>query len=416
MHDLVIRNGRCFINGEFVECSIGVDGNRITHVAREVEKGEIEIDAGGNIVTPGCFNAHTHAAMTLLRGYAEGLPLREWLEKVWEIEAKLDEEAVYWGTMLACVEMLKSGVTAFADMYIHMDAVAEAVGESGMRAVLGYGMADRGDEGRAKKELEIGLDFAEKWNGSFEGRITTMLAPHAPYTCSPEFLKSVNDASRKQGLLKHIHISETLWEVKEVRKKYGKRPVELLDSLGFLDSKTILAHAVWLSEAEMKILAERSVSVAHCPTSNLKLSSGIAKVSELLDLGVNVSVGTDGAASNNMLSVLSDARVGALLQNLRGKNLNPELWLKMATENGYRAYNLNGGKIEEGYLADLVVFSKTCRNTPMHNPAAMLFVENQAVHVVIDGVLVMEDGILVNLEEEKVIEKAEETARKLVES
>ncbi len=148
----------------------------------------------------------------------------------------------------------------------------------------------------------------------------------------------------------------------------------------------------------------------------MKLSSGIAKVSELLDLGVNVSVGTDGAASNNMLSVLSDARVGALLQNLRGKNLNPELWLKMATENGYRAYNLNGGKIEEGYLADLVVFSKTCRNTPMHNPAAMLFVENQAVHVVIDGVLVMEDGILVNLEEEKVIEKAEETARKLVES
>ncbi len=262
MHDLVIRNGRCFINGEFVECSIGVDGNRITHVAREVEKGEIEIDAGGNIVTPGCFNAHTHAAMTLLRGYAEGLPLREWLEKVWEIEAKLDEEAVYWGTMLACVEMLKSGVTAFADMYIHMDAVAEAVGESGMRAVLGYGMADRGDEGRAKKELEIGLDFAEKWNGSFEGRITTMLAPHAPYTCSPEFLKSVNDASRKQGLLKHIHISETLWEVKEVRKKYGKRPVELLDSLGFLDSKTILAHAVWLSEAEMKILAE-GVLVLH---------------------------------------------------------------------------------------------------------------------------------------------------------
>ncbi|KUJ92571.1 MAG: 5-methylthioadenosine/S-adenosylhomocysteine deaminase 2 [Archaeoglobus fulgidus] len=414
MHDLVIRNGLCFINGEFVECSVGVDGNRITHVAKEVERGEIEIDAAGCLVMPGCFNAHTHAAMTLLRGYAEGLPLREWLEKVWEVEARLDEDAVYWGTMLACVEMLKSGVTAFADMYIHMDAVAEAVGESGMRAVLGYGMADRGDEERARKELEIGLEFAEKWNGGFEGRVTTMLAPHAPYTCSPEFLKVVSDASKDKGFLKHIHVSETLWEVKEVRERYGKRPVEFLDSIGFLDSSTVLAHAVWLSEAEMKILAERGVSVAHCPTSNLKLSSGIAKVSELLEMGVNVGIGTDGAASNNMLSVLSDARVGALLQNLRGRSLKPGHWLEMATEGGYRAYNLKGGRIEEGYLADIVVFSKTCRNAPMHDPAAMLYVENQALHAVVDGVLVMEDGILVNVEEEKVIEKAEETALELV--
>jgi len=195
MHDIVIRNGLCFVNGKFTECSIGVDGNRITHVAKEVEKGEIEINASGCIVMPGCFNAHTHAAMTLMRGYAEGLPLREWLGKIWELEARLDDEAVYWGTMLACVEMLKSGVTAFSDMYIHMDAVAEAVGEAGMRAVLGYGMADRGDEERAKKELEAGVDFAEKWNGSFEGRIKTMLTPHAPYTCSPEFLKRVGEVA-----------------------------------------------------------------------------------------------------------------------------------------------------------------------------------------------------------------------------
>lgn len=415
MHDIVIRDGLCFIEGKFIECSIGVDGSKITHVAKEVEGGEIEIDAYGCIVMPGCFNAHTHAAMTLMRGYAEGLPLREWLEKIWELEARLDDEAVYWGTMLACVEMLKSGVTAFSDMYIHMHAVAEAVGEAGMRAVLGYGMADRGDEERAKKELEIGVDFAEKWNGSFEGRITTMLTPHAPYTCSSEFLEKVGEISREKGLLKHIHLSETLWEIKEIKEKFGKRPAELLDSLNFLDSNTVLAHAVWLSDKEMKILAERGVSVAHCPTSNLKLSSGIAKVAELIEMGVNVSIGTDGAASNNMLSVLSDARIGALLQNLRGKSLNPVQWLKMATENGYKAYKLNGGKIAEGYLADIAVFGKTCRNSPMHNPAAMLFVENQAIHVLVDGVLVMEDGILVNVEEDKVIEKAENAAQKLLE-
>lgn len=415
MHDIVIRDGLCFIEGKFIECSIGVDGNKITHVAKEVEGGEIEIDAYGCIVMPGCFNVHTHAAMTLMRGYAEGLPLREWLEKIWELEARLDDEAVYWGTMLACVEMLKSGVTAFSDMYIHMHAVAEAVGETGMRAVLGYGMADRGDEERAKKELEIGVDFAEKWNGSFEGRITTMLTPHAPYTCSPEFLRKVAEISREKDLLKHIHLSETLWEVKETKKKFGKRPVEFLDSLSFLDSNTVLAHAVWLSDKEMKILAERGASVAHCPTSNLKLSSGIAKVAELIEIGINVSIGTDGAASNNMLSVLSDARIGALLQNLRGKSLNPVQWLKMATENGYKAYKLNGGRIAEGYLADIAVFGKTCRNSPMHNPAAMLFVENQAIHVLVDGVLVMEDGILVNVEEDKVIEKAENAAQKLLE-
>lgn len=416
MHDIVIREGLCFVEGKFIECSIGVDGNKITHVAKEVERGEIEVDASDCIVMPGCFNAHTHAAMTLMRGYAEGLPLKEWLRKIWELEARLDDEAVYWGTMLACVEMLKSGVTAFSDMYIHMHAVAEAVGEVGMRAVLGYGMADRGDEEKAKKELEIGIDFAEKWNGSFEGRITTMLTPHAPYTCSSEFLKKVAEIAREKGLLKHIHLSETLWEVKEIKEKFGRRPVELLDSLNFLDSNTVLAHAVWLSNREMKILAERGVSVAHCPTSNLKLSSGIAKVAELSEMGVNVSIGTDGAASNNMLSVLSDARLGALLQNLRGKTLSPVQWLKMATENGYKAYKLNGGKISEGYLADLAIFSKTCRNTPLHNPASMLFVENQAIHVIVDGVLVMEDGILVNIEEEKVIEKAEEAARKLLET
>uniref|UniRef100_A0A7C3MCM3 5-methylthioadenosine/S-adenosylhomocysteine deaminase n=1 Tax=Archaeoglobus fulgidus TaxID=2234 RepID=A0A7C3MCM3_ARCFL len=414
MHDIVIRNGLCFVNGKFTECSIGVDGNRITHVAKEVEKGEIEINASGCIVMPGCFNAHTHAAMTLMRGYAEGLPLREWLGKIWELEARLDDEAVYWGTMLACVEMLKSGVTAFSDMYIHMDAVAEAVGEAGMRAVLGYGMADRGDEERAKKELEAGVDFAEKWNGSFEGRIKTMLTPHAPYTCSPEFLKRVGEVAGEKGLLKHIHVSETLWEVREIKKRFGKRPVELLDSISFLDSNTVLAHAVWLSDREIEILAEKNVSVAHCPTSNLKLSSGIAKVPELFEMGVNVSIGTDGAASNNMLSVLSDARTGALLQNLRGKSLSPVHWLRMSTENGYRAYKINGGKIAEGHLADIAVFRKTCRNSPMHNPAAMLFVENKAIHVLVDGVLVMEDGILVNVEEEKVIEKAEEAARKLL--
>jgi len=265
----------------------------------------------------------------------------------------------------------------------------------------------------AEKELRIAKKVISDWEGAFDGRITTMLTPHAPYTCSKDFLERINDFAREKGLVKHIHLAETLWEVREIRKRYGKRPAEFLESIGFLDSKTVLAHAVWLSESEVEILSKRKVSVAHCPASNLKLSSGIAKIAEMTKAGINVAIGTDGAASNNMLNVLSDARIGALLQNLRGKSLKPEEWLKMSTENGYRAYGLKGGKIEEGLLADVVIFEKTFRNAPLHNCAAMLFVDNSASHVIVDGKIVLEEGMLVNVDEAKVVERVERVAKKL---
>jgi len=414
MYDLAIKNGLCFIDREFVECNIGINGNKIAYVGKSDIRGEIEINAANMFVLPGLFNAHTHAAMTLFRGYAEGLPLRQWLEKVWEVEAKLNEDAVYWGSMLACLEMLKSGVTAFADMYIHMDGVAEAVGETGIRAIIGYGMADRGNVERAEKELEIALEVISKWNGSFGGRLRCMLTPHAPYTCSPEFLRRIAEIGREKNLVKHIHLSETLWEVREIKKQFGVRPAELLDSLGFLDDKTVVAHAVWLSDEEISVLAKKGVSVAHCPTSNLKLSSGVARVTEMIESGINLSIGTDGAASNNMLCVMSEVRTAALLQSLRRKVVRTSDWLRAATENGYRAYGFKGGRISTGMLADVTIFQKNFRHYPLHDPASLIFVENcEAYHVIVNGELIVEEGIVLPLDEEKVLKKVENVKERL---
>jgi 5-methylthioadenosine/S-adenosylhomocysteine deaminase len=405
------------VDGEFIECDIGIKGGRISRVSKNMENGEVEIDASNCFVFPGFFNSHTHAAMTLFRGLAEGLPLRNWLERIWEAEAKLDPEDVYWGAMLACLEMLKTGTTCFADMYIHMDEVAKAVGESGIRAVLGYGMADRGSEERAKSELDIGLKFAKEWNGGFEGRIRCMLTPHAPYTCSPEFLRIVAQQSQKYNLIKHIHVAETAWEVEEIQKMYGKKPVQLLDSIGFLDGRTVIAHGVWLGEEEIDILSKRRVSVVHCPTSNLKLSSGIAYIPEMLEKDVNVCIGTDGAASNNMLNMFSEIRLAALLQLLRGRTVNGRELIKMASERGYVAYGIEGGKLEKGYLADIVITEKTLRHHPLYSPVdSILYASTgcEVRHVLVNGEIVVEDGILLTFDEDQVIRKVESRIEKFL--
>ncbi|WP_202319717.1 amidohydrolase [Archaeoglobus neptunius] len=417
MYDIAVKNGLCFINGKFIECSVGINGNRISYVGKEDIRGDIEIDASKMFIFPGFFNTHTHAAMTLLRGYAEGLPLRDWLEKVWEIEGRMRERDVYWGSVLACVEMLKSGITAFADMYIYMDGVVQAVGESGMRAVIGYGMADRGDEKRGEEELKIGVELIKKYDGSFGGRVRCMLTPHAPYTCSPEFLEKVAEIGRDLNVIKHIHLSETLWEVKEIKKKYGMRPAELLHSIGFLDDKTLVAHAVWLTDSEMELLATTGTSVAHCPSSNMKLSSGIARVYEMLKMGINVSLASDGAASNNMLNLLQEIRLAALLQNLRKRVLPPSTWLKVATENGYRAYNLFGGVLKKGALADIVTIDRSLRHHPVHDPASsILFASTgcEVSNVIVDGELVVEDSSVLSMDESKVLKKVEKVAERLV--
>jgi len=415
MFDLVIENGICFISGNFVESNIGITNNKIAYVGRESIKGREKINARGCLVLPGFFNAHTHSAMTILRGYAEGLPLDKWLDKVWKIEAMLDERSIYIASMLACIEMLKNGITCFSDMYIHMDSVARAVEETGIRAVLGYGMADRGSEERMEKELKIALDFIK--NCENKERIKPMLTPHAIYTCSPEFLSRINDLANEMGLIKHIHASETLWEVKESKKKFGKTPIKLLDDIKFLDQRTVLAHCVWLSGDEINLIANRRTSVAHCPSSNLKLSSGIAKIAEMTENGVNVAIGTDGAASNNMLNIFSEIRLSALLQQLRKKFLNPVKYLEMATKNGYRAYGIDGGEIEKGKIADIIVVEPKIHQMPIYNYANSLVFSSTGCEVrdvIVNGKIVVEDRTPINVDDEKVVDQISKLKEKIL--
>ncbi|MET1124241.1 MAG: amidohydrolase [Archaeoglobaceae archaeon] len=410
MYDLAILGGLCWVKGRFVECNVAVNGNRISYVGKEEVSADLKINASGCFVLPALFNAHTHAAMVLLRGVAEGLPLLEWLSVVQRIEGKMRGEDVYWGSLLACVEMARSGVAGFADMYIHMDAVAKAVGDAGLRAALGYGMADRGDAERALQELSEGLRFAKLWDGAFNGRIRATLAPHAPYTCSPEFLEEV----KRHDYVKHIHVAETLWEVREIKRRYGKRPVELLESLGFLDSRTVLAHAVWLSDAEIELLAKRKVSVAHCPASNMKLGSGVARVAEMVEAGVNVCIGTDGAASNNTLSVAHEVRIAALLQLLRRKPIKASRLIEMATRNGYRAYGFEGGEIDARKLADIAIFPKKIQHFPSYDENSIVFAPGEVSTLIVDGEVVLEDGIMLSVDEEKVLRKCEKVAERLL--
>ena len=419
MHTIAINDALCWVNGEFTRASIAMDGNIISKISKQKLKGEITFDGGDLIAIPAFFNAHTHAAMTLLRGIAEDLELNSWLKNVWKVERKLGRKEIYWGTMLGIAEMIKSGIAGFSDLYIHMDEVAKAVGEAGVKAVLCYGMADRGDEEKARRELEIGEKFIKDWNDAFDGRIKAIFGPHAPYTCTPEFLKSVKEKADELETMIHIHVSETEWEINEIRSRYGKTPVELLNEIGFLDRRTVIAHAVWLSDEELEILRERNVSIVHNPTSNLKLSSGIARVREMIEHGINVALGTDGAASNNSYNMFFEMKIASLCQKIkymRADAVRAEDVFRMATENAYSAYGMRGGRIEEGYLADVALLSKSASFYPAYNPLhSIVYSANgeEVQHLIVNGELIMEDREILSFDEEKVFRKVEKLKDKL---
>ncbi len=420
MQDTVaVVNGLCLVGNEFVKANVLLENGVIKEVTKRELKADEVLDARKCLVLPGFFNSHTHVAMTLLRCAVEDVPLMEWLKTVWSIESKMKEKDVYVGAKLGIAEMIKSGVTCFSDQYFHMDGVARAVEESGIRAVLGYGMIDMESEEKREKELREAESFINEWNGRCN-RITLSVDPHSPYTCSKDLLLISARMAEEYGLPVHIHVAETEDEVRIVREKTGKTPVEYLDELGIFNYRTVAAHCVWLSDDEIKLLARRGVSVAHCPVSNLKLGSGIARVAEMVREGVNVCLGTDGAASNNSLSVLGEMKFAALLQKFR---LSPAAIkaldvLKMATENGYSAYGLRGGKIEVGYLADLVVLKKSLSYTPLYNPVYSVVYSSYGFEVrdlIVDGKILMNDGKLRTMDEESLLDEAESASLRLQE-
>ena len=380
------------------------------------------IDASKMAVMPGLINCHTHAAMTLLRGYADDLPLMEWLEKkIWPIEAKLQPEYVYWGTKLAVLEMIRGGTTCFADMYFMMDQVAEVVKETGIRASLSRGLISFNN---GPKALAENIEFVKKYNGAAEGRISTMLGPHAPNTCVPEFLQEAADEAKKLGVGIHIHIAETLAEVNQLKEKYGKSPVEVVYDAGVFDASTVLAaHCVHMTDDDLKIFAQKGVNVAHNPKSNMKLASGIAPITKMIEMNINVGIGTDGAASNNNLDMFQEMRTAALLQKVHTYDptaVSAYQALAMATSCGAKALGLGHqvGKIQAGLQADIILVDLSSPHLqPLHDVNAHLVYAasgSDVDTVIINGKVVMKNKEIKTIDEERVIFEIGEIVKKFV--
>ncbi|MCG9969348.1 amidohydrolase [Pelotomaculum terephthalicicum JT] len=411
----IIENGEIFITGGRI-AALGPRGS----IPPE-GRAERIINGSGMIAMPGFINCHTHAAMTLLRSYADDLPLMEWLsEKIWPVENKLEPEDIYWGAMLCCLEMIKSGTTTFVDMYFIMDQVALAVEKSGLRACLSRGLIGNAPNGALA--LEENVNFFKEWNGMAGGRIKVMFGPHAPYTCPPEYLEQVIELAGKYGAGLHIHVAETKSEVEQIKTSYGRTPVGHLNSLGLFALPVLAAHCVHLDDADMEILARNNVGVAHCPESNMKLASGAAPVTGLLKAGVNVGLGTDGAASNNNLDMLEEMRSAAMLQKVSAGDptVMPAFTaLRTATANGARVLGLDGeiGLLKAGMKADLILIDKRRPHfCPQHNLTANLVYAAHSADVdtvIVDGKILMEHRQVLTMDEEEVVREAQLRANRL---
>lgn len=409
------------------ERTIHIEGNIIktisdaTSAKSEVGETEFVIDGRGKAAIPGLYNAHTHAAMTLLRGYADDIPLQEWLEtKIWPLEAKLTEEDVYWGTKLACLEMIKSGTIFFNDMYWYWEGIARAVTESGIRAMLSAVFIDGFNEEKAQEQIKRNEGLYKK-SKEYSDQIIFALGPHAIYTVSESSLCWTLEFAEKHDLLVHIHVSETETEVEDCVKRYGMRPVEYLDKIGFLSPRTIACHCTHLTGNEIMLLKKHDVKIVHNPTSNMKLVSGREPYEELKEQGLNanIALGTDGCASNNNLDMFEEMKIASLLHKLySGDPTSMPAYeaFELATRNAARMFRLNSGEIAEGKLADLVLLDlKNEALVPNHNLISNLVysANGSCVDTVIcDGKILME-GRRVEGEEE-IKEKAQEVAYELV--
>lgn len=394
-----IQNARLWTGEqEYKNGCVLVEGNRIAYAgnmagAPEFAADEV-IDAKGGIVAPAMYNAHSHAAMTLLRGVGSDKPLMDWLGDIFPIEDRLDDEIVYAGSILACMEMLRRGCACFNDMYMFMDATAKAVRDTGMRALLARGFT-------AEENLEKNIQLFEDWNGTANGRVKVAIAPYAEYGVSEELFRKSVDAANALDTILHTHASETQAEVEACMERHGGlTPVRLMHELGLFSRHCVAAHCVWVNDEEIDILRENGVYVAHNPASNCKLGSGIAPVQKMLDAGVRLALGTDGAASNNGLDMIADMRLMSLLQKATLRDaaaMDAKTALSIATRGGAQACGfMDAGLVKEGNLADLIVFDAQAENlTPVFDVPSALVYAAQGLNVrmtMVDGQFAYREG------------------------
>lgn len=410
---LLIRDILAVLPEDSKVCSVYIENGVITGIdaAPEGFCADKTIYGSGKMLIPGLVNAHTHAYMTVFRNCADDLKFNDWLfGRILPLEDKLTPEDCYWGSLLAVMEMLSTGTTAFNDMYIYTDAAAQAVSDSGIRAVLSRGLVGGRDNAQGgEMRLREAFMEMEKWSGV--ENIGFMLAPHAPYTCDDAYQARVAREAKRLGVHLHTHISESLSEMETVKERYGCTPPELMEKTGLLTDKTVAAHCVYLTDSDIDLLAKRGVSVATNPVSNLKLANGVAPVPKLLKAGVNVALGTDGAASNNALNMFRE--LGFLSVLHKGVTGDPQSVgardaFNIATKNGAKALGLDKvGEIKQGMKADLVIMNLDRPNLqPLNDPvAAIAYSANgtETETVIVGGKILLEDGRFLTVDREKVL-------------
>jgi 5-methylthioadenosine/S-adenosylhomocysteine deaminase len=411
--DRVIPNGAVAIHGERIVAVDTTDSIASRYDAARV------VDAAGKVVMPGLVNTHTHVPMALFRGIADDMVLMDWLQKfIFPAEAKnVDEEFVRWGTRLGCLEMLRGGTTTFVDMYYYEDVIAEETARAGMRAVLGETVLDfpAPDNKTWDAALAYTERFLRKWTG--HPLVVPAIAPHAPYTVSPEHLKAAHELATRLDAPIVIHVAEDPAEVKTIQERYRATSVGHLEALGFLEDRVIAAHMVWPTEQDIATLARRRVGVAHCPQSNMKLAAGVSPVPDLMRAGVAVGLGTDGAASNNDLSLWEEIDTAAKLHKLIRRDptvLSAREALRLATIEGARAIDLDReiGSLEPNKRADLIVVDLgSLHQTPIYDVFSHLVYATKATDVetvLVNGRMVVENRRVLTIDEDAVRRKAVE--------
>ena len=411
----ILPNGE---KDEVRKTCIYIEGNRIAAVGEKPEgfREDKVIDGQDRLVIPGLINCHTHSYMAFMRNVADDLSFMDWLfGTIDPIEQQMTDEDTYWGACLAIIEMIKSGTTCFNDMQMNIHQTTRAVKESGMRAVISRGLIGSGHDEAGQMRLRQA--YEERDAAKDCDRLSFMLGPHAPYTCDDGFMRVVSEEAKKNGMRIHVHLSESVSEIEQIREKYGLTPIEMADRNGLFDVPAIAAHCVQVTDEDIAILKGKKVSVVTNPASNMKLGNGFAPIGKMVEMGVNVCLGTDGAASNNSLNMFRE--LGLLTLIHKGVNKTPQCisareGFRIATINGAKALGLEEetGSIEAGKKADLAILNlNTPSLTPRNNLIAGLSYSangSEVGTVMIDGKIVMEDRKVLTMDEELVYKKINE--------
>jgi len=399
--------------------SVYVEDGKIVEIGSSKVEADHVIDGKGKILLPGLINSHTHSSMTLFRGYADDMELKPWLEeKIWPLESKLKPEDCYAGSLLACLEMIRFGVTCFNDMYLFVDDIAKAVKKSGLRCFLGEVIFDW----NIGKQLPYSDRFTKKWLN--DELITPLVNMHAPYSCSSETLLKLKESSDKYDILMHMHVSETEKEVKDFQKNKKKTPVEYLDEIGILNDKLIAVHCNWLEDKDVDIFSKRNCSVVHCPTSNMKLANGrMPPLRKMFEKNIRVGLGTDGCASNNNLDMFEEMKSCSLINKSQERDptfIPAQKALDLATIEPAKIFGIDSG-IEEGKVADLILIDfRKPHLQPVHGKNTVL---SNLVYscrggdvdsTVVNGKVLMKNRKILTLDEGRIFDDVQKVVEKFI--